>query len=285
MKNILAIALIAVSALVQAQIQTPAASSAATVSSVIGLTDVKIEYSRPKAKGRKIFGEAADVLIPNGKIWRTGANTGTKITFSDDVTVEGIAVPKGDYLLFTWPGTSEWTVSLYKDLSIGGNTAGYDKTKEQANFKVKAEKLTEKVETFTMAISDIAEDNTNGKIQISWENTSVKFAVNAPYDAKVMESIKAGTSVNPENLLSAARYYFTTKKDLKQALAWTNEYFATGKYENEFWNINFKAQLQKALGDKVGATATAQKSLELAKKAPSDFGYIKQNEDLIKSLK
>jgi hypothetical protein len=285
MKKFLVIVLVAASIMVQAQIQTPAASSAAVVSSVVGLTDVKIEYSRPKAKGRKIFGEGADFLTPFGSIWRTGANNGTRITFSDDVKVEGTAVPKGTYLLFTWPGAAEWTVSLYKDLEIGGNTANYDNAKEQVRFKVKSEKVAEKVETFTMAITDIADDNTSAKIQISWENTSVKFTVAVDYDAKVMAAITAGTKVNPANLMASARYFYDTKKDLKQALAWVNEYFATGKYENEFWNINFKAQIQKTLGDKVGAIATAQKSLDLAKKAPSDFGYVKLNEDLIKSLK
>jgi hypothetical protein len=285
MKKFLVIVLVAASVMVQAQIQTPAASSAAVVSSVVGLTDVKIEYSRPKAKGRKIFGEGADFLTPFGSIWRTGANNGTRVTFSDDVKVESNVVPKGTYLLFTWPGATEWTVSLYKDLEIGGNTANYDNAKEQVRFKVKSEKLAEKIETFTMAITDIADDNTSAKIQISWENTSVKFTVTVDYDAKVMAAITAGTKVNPGNLIASARYFYDTKKDLKQALAWVNEYFATGKYENEFWNMNFKAQIQKALGDKAGSIATAQKSLDLAKKAPSDFGYVKLNEDLIKSLK
>src|SRR5271154_3333483 len=147
MKNILAIVLACLCGVVNAQIETPRVSSAGSVSSTIGLTDVKIDYFRPKMKGRKIFGEGSDVLLPNGKIWRTGANSGTKITFSDDVKVEGIPVPKGEYLIFTWPGASEWTVSLYKDLTIGGNTDKYDKTKEQASFKVKSEKLAEKIET------------------------------------------------------------------------------------------------------------------------------------------
>lgn len=287
MKRILTLLFAASSTLAVAQIQTPAASSAGTVSSVIGLTDVKIEYSRPKAKGRKIFGEGADFLVPFGKTepWRTGANSGTKITFGDDVKVEGNAVPKGEYLIFSWPGAAEWTISLYKDLTIGGNTAGYDATKEQVRFKVKSEKLTEKVETFTIGISDIADDNTSGKVQIAWENTSVKFTVAAEYDAKVMKAIEANTKVNPSNLIAAARYYFDTKKDLNQALKWADEYLAVGKNSEQFWNVHFKAQVQKALGDKKGALATAQQSLDLAKKAPSDFGYIKLNEDLIKSLK
>ncbi|MFN7330881.1 MAG: DUF2911 domain-containing protein, partial [Bacteroidota bacterium] len=140
MKNILAIALLVVAVAAQAQVQTPQPSPAASVSTNVGLTDIKIDYSRPSVKGRKIFGTDANVVVPFGAIWRTGANNGTKITFSDNVTVEGIAVPKGEYLIFSWPGATEWTVSLYKDIKLGGNTGGYDKTQEAANFKVKSEK-------------------------------------------------------------------------------------------------------------------------------------------------
>lgn len=276
---------VAVAWMAQAQIQTPQPSPAGSVSTVVGLTDVKIDYSRPQMKGRKIFGEGASFLTPYGQIWRTGANNGTIISFSDDVTVEGTKVAKGQYLIFTWPGASEWTVALYSDLSIGGNTAGYDKSKEAANFKVNSQKLTETVETLTMQITDIAEDSKSANVQIAWENTSVKFKVGVDYDAKVMAAIEANTKVNPNNLIAAARYYHATKKDLKQALAWTNEYLAAGKNSEQFWNLNFKAQLQKDMGDKKGALETATKSLELAKKAPSDFGYIKLNEDLIKTLK
>lgn len=285
MKNYITLMIVACAMLAQAQIQTPQPSPAGSVSTTVGLTDVKISYSRPLMKGRKIFGEGSAYLIPYGQIWRTGANNGTIITFSDDVTVEGTAVPKGEYLLFTWPGASEWTVSLYKDLSLGGNTAGYDKTKEAANFKVKAGKLTEKVETLTLNITDLAEDSKSANIEIAWENTSVKFKVGVEFDEKVMKSIEANTKVNPANLITAARYYHATKRDLKQALAWVDEYLAVGKNSEQFWNVNFKAQLLKDMGDKKGALAAATQSLEMAKKAPSDFGYIKLNEDLIKTLK
>jgi hypothetical protein len=285
MKTIVMIAFVMFTGIGYAQIDVPQVSSAGSVSSTIGLTDVKIDYFRPKMKGRKIFGDGPDVLLQNGKIWRTGANSGTKISFSDDVKVEGIAVPKGEYLIFTWPGATEWTVSLYKDLTIGGNTDQYDKTKEQANFKVKSDKLAERVETLTISIGDISDDNTTAKVQIAWENTSVKFTVKTDFDAKVMASIEAHTKVDLNNLVTAAHYYFDSKKDLKQALKWMDEFFADGKNGDQFWNLNFKAQIQKALGDKAGAMATAQKSLDVAKKAPNDFGYIKRDEDLIKSLK
>ncbi len=275
MKNILTILLTALTLVATAQMRIPQNSSAGTVSSVVGLTDVKIEYSRPKMKGRKIFGEGSDFLLQFGKIWRSGANEGTKITFSDDVKVEGIAVPKGSYLIFTWPGATSWTVALSKDLEA--NEGNYDATKDAAKFMINAEKLAEKVETLTFSIGDISEDNTKAKVQLTWENTSVKFGVLTEYDSKVMEQIES-------NPITAARYYFNTKKDLKLALKWTDEYLSDPKHAGEFWNINFKAQIQKALGDKAGALASAQKSLDLSKKATNDF-YSKQNEELIKSLK
>ncbi len=282
MKNtLLILVMLAIGLVANAQVQTPQPSPAASVSTVVGLTDVKIDYSRPSAKGRKIFGEGA-VLLPYGAIWRTGANTGTKITFSDDVKVEGTAVPKGEYLIFSWPGATEWTVSLYKDISLGGNTGGYDKTKEAANFKVKSEKLTEKVETLTINIGDIAGDSKTAKVQIAWENTSVKFTIAVDFDAKVMKSIEASTKVNPNNYLSAAVYYLENGKDLKQALEWVNK--ADEANPTAFWIKYQKARIQKGLGDKAGALATSKASWEGAK-AANNRDYQTMNEELQKSLK
>ena len=282
MKTLFIVLLFIVSVTAEGQVQTPAASPAGSVSTVVGLTDIKVNYSRPRVKGRKIFGAEESVLVPYGKIWRTGANNGTTISFSDDVKVEGISVPKGEYLVLTWPGATEWTVSLYKDVSLGGDVGNYDKSKEAANFKVKPEKLTEKVETLTINIGDISDDSKNAKVQIAWENTSVKFGVTVDYDAKVMESIKQGTSIDPYNYFQAAVYYLETGKDLNQALTWINK--AEEANPNAFWISYQKARIQKALGDKAGAKASATSSLESAKKA-SNRDYQKMNEELLTSLK
>ena len=281
MKNAFLIVLLAVG-LANAQVQTPQPSPAGSVSTVVGLTDVKIDYFRPSAKGRKIFGEGS-ALIPYGSIWRTGANSGTKISFSDDVMVEGVAVPKGDYLILTWPGATEWTVSLYKDISLGGNTQGYDKAKDAANFKVKSEKLDQPVETLTINIGDIAADSKSAKVQIAWENTSVKFTIAVDYDAKVMKSIEAATKVNPNNYFSAAVYYLENGKDPKQALEWINKSLE-GNTNPPYWMLYQKARIQKANGDKSGAMATSKASLEAAKKA-GNRDYENMNLDLQKTLK
>jgi len=283
MKKILLITVMALASLgIEAQVRTPAASPAGSVSTTVGLTDIKIDYSRPRAKGRKIFGTEATVLVPYGKIWRTGANNGTRITFSDDVKVEGIAVPKGEYLILTWPGATEWTVSIYKDVALGGNTDKYEATKDAANFKVKSEKLAEKVETLTFNIGDISDDSKTAKVQLAWENTSVKFSISADYEAKVMASIEANTKVDPSNYFQAAVFYLENGKDLKQALEWVNK--AAEGMSSPFWVLHQKAKIQKGLGDKTGAIATANASLESAKKA-NNRDYQMMNEELIKSMK
>lgn len=265
-----------------AQVRTPAASPAGSVSTTVGLTDVKIDYFRPRAKGRAIFGSAATVLVPYGKIWRTGANSGTKISFSGDVKVEGISVPKGEYLVLTWPGATEWTIALHKNVAMGGDVGKYDEAQDAAKFKVKPEKLTEKVETLTFNIGDISDDSKNAKIQLAWENTSVKFTISADYDATVMASIEQNTKVDPYNYFQAAVYYLENGKDLKQALEWVNK--AADGMSSPYWVLHQKAKIQKGLGDKQGAIATATASLESAKKA-NNRDYQMMNEDLIKSLK
>lgn len=299
-KPIILCLLIIFSAAVNAQVQTPAASPAGSVSTQVGLTEIKIDYFRPSAKDRVIFevsaapveakskkkaaapvAPAKPALVPNDKIWRTGANSGSKITFSDDVKVEGIAVPKGEYLILTWPGASEWTISLYKDVNLGGNLEAYDPSKDAAKFKVKSEKLSEKIETLTFNIGDIAANSKSAKVQLAWENTSVKFGVAVDYEEKVMKSIEESTKVNPYNYFQAAVYYLENGKDLNQALEWVNK--AAEGMGSPFWVLHQKAKIQKALGDKAGALATANASLESAVKA-NNRDYEMMNKDLIKSL-
>jgi len=281
MKSISTLILAIVCLVAEAQLQTPAASPAATTSTVVGLTDIKISYSRPRAKGRKIFGEGASNVVPYGQLWRTGANSGTRISFSDDVKVEGIAIPKGEYLIFSTPGATEWTISLYSDLSLGGNTSKYDKSKEAASFKVKSERLTERVEMLTFNITDISDNNTGAKVQLAWENTSVKFNVTVEYDSKVMKSIEAATTVSPGTYGQAASYYFENSKDLNKALEWMT--LACKANPNAYWNLLTKAKIEKALGKKTEAIATARLSRAAAEKE-SDQAYMKMTEEFLRGL-
>ncbi len=272
--------------LTQAQITMPAASPAGKVYTKFGLTDVEISYFRPKMKGRKIFGEGSDYLVPYGKLWRTGANSGTILTIDKDLTVGGQPLPAGEYMILTIPGADEWTVIFYKDKSIGGNMAAYKQENDQLRVSVKPGKLTEPVEVLTFNIADISADNTKAAIELAWEQTSVKVPIETNFDDEIMAQIEKYTKVDPRNYVAAANYYFQTGRDLDQAIKWMDMYLAENP--NAFWNIHLKAQMLAKKGDKASikeAIKTAELSLEKAKAADSDFGYIKRNEDLIAELK
>lgn len=154
----------------------PAASPASTVKQKVGLTDITLEYSRPGLKGRSMY----EALTPVGKIWRTGANAGTKVTFSTDVKVEGKDVAAGTYTFYSIPGKEEWTVMLYSDNSLGGRVGGYDESKETARFTLKPVQVSPKVETMTFGIGDIGKESTSASIVFMWENTAWKLALEVP---------------------------------------------------------------------------------------------------------
>lgn len=270
----------------EAQISTPIPSPEGSVSSTVGLTDVTIEYYRPKMKGRQIFGSGDGYLEQYGSIWRTGANSGSKLILSTDAKIAGTDVKAGEYLIFTIPGENEWSFMLYSDLSIGGNVSAYDEANEVLRATVKPTKLGRQIEVLTFMISDISEDNTSANIEMMWSDVSIKVPMTVDFDAQVMNEIAAKTKVNPMNYVQAANYYYSTGKDLNKALEWMNLYLASDNTKGQFWNIHLKAQILAKLGKKKEAIETAKKSIEIAKaNEGGDFGYVKRNEDLIASLK
>lgn len=255
-----------------AQINSPKPSPLSTVTQKVGLADVSVTYSRPSAKGRKVFGD----VVAFDKIWRTGANEPTKVSFSDTVSVEGIKLAPGEYALYTIPGTSEWTVLFGKNTKV--QAGDFKESEAAAKFKVKSEKACAHVESFTIEFTDLT--MTTANIQISWETTSVKFKVENDVDAKVMTDIKIKTD-NVFTYFQAAGYYYDTNRDMKQALEWVNK--AVEK-NPAFYILHLKAKIQVKLNDCKGAVETATKSLEAAKAAKND-DYVKMNEKLISECK
>src|SRR5690606_17512658 len=114
-----------VCAITYAQVTAPAASPFSKIEQQVGLTDVTVEYSRPSMKGRTIFGD----LVPYGRVWRTGANTRTKITFSNDVMVNGKELKKGSYGLLTIPNANQWDIVFYTEADGGGAPRQLDDSK------------------------------------------------------------------------------------------------------------------------------------------------------------
>ena len=269
----------------QAQIATPQPSPAGSVSSTVGLTDISIEYFRPGVKGRKLFGTGDGYLEKYGKVWRTGANGGTIISFSTDVKFAGQDVKAGEYQIVSIPGADEWQVMLHTEM-IGGNMSNYKEENVAAKATVKAMSLDNSVERMTFQISDISADNTSANIHFAWGNASFKVPVTVDFHEAVMADIAAKTQVNPSNYTAAAVYYLESGQDLEQALKWMDMYLAVGQNSGQFWHVHTKARILAKMGKKKEAIATAEDSMEKAKNwANGDFGYIKRNEDLISSLK
>jgi hypothetical protein len=263
-----------------AQIATPQPSPAGSVTQRVGLTDITVKYSRPSAKGRKIFGE----VVGYGKSWRTGANSSTILSFNDNVTIEGAKVPAGEYALYTIPTENEWTVVLNKNTKLGGNTGDYKEAEDVARFKVKAAKTTEKTETFTINFADLTPATAN--IELLWENTSVKFKVMADVDSKVMAQIQekvinGGANVTPADYAAAAVYYSDNNKDPKMALDWIKK---ANEKDPKFWNLHNQAKIEAKNKDYKNAVKSAEKSKELAKEAKND-DYVRMNDEKISEWK
>ncbi len=256
------------------QIRTPSPSVGAKTTVTVGLTEVSIEYARPSAKGRKVF--AADGLVPFGKVWRTGANSATKITFADDVKIGGQDLKKGAYAILSIPEADKWAVHFYPYTSASWPT--YEKETPTLIAQAKVMKLNNTVETFTIDINNIKMEGAD--IVFSWENTAAHVSFAVEVDKKVManiEQVMAGPS--QADYYAAAAYYHAAGKDLNKALEYVNK--ATTGDSPKYWQIRLKALILGDLGKKEEAIKAAQQSLELAKEAGND-DYVKMNEASIK---
>ncbi|WP_411895493.1 DUF2911 domain-containing protein [Winogradskyella sp. A2] len=260
---------------VDAQIRTPQPSPAAKIEQVVGLTDVTIDYSRPSMRGRVIFGN----LVPYGKVWRTGANARTKVTFSDDVTVGDNELKAGTYAIFTIPQAESWDVVFYTDYAGGGAPSELDESKIAARITAKVYPIEMDIQSFTISFDDIT--NSSAVIGIMWERTYVGIEFKVPTDAKVSASIEE-TMAGPGagDYYSAAVYNLTEGKDLNKAKEWMDK--AMSMIENpRYWQLRQQSLLYAKMGDKKNAIATAKKSLEGAE-AAGNADYVKMNKDSLK---
>ncbi len=262
---------------VEAQVKTPAPSPKAKLEQVVGLTNVEIEYSRPSSKGRNVFGD----LVPYGKLWRTGANKNTTVSFSEDVMIGGQSLKKGKYAIFTTPKADVWEVIFYSDSENWGTPEKFDDTKVALKTTATPENLAKKVETFTMNIGAL--DNDAAQIEISWEKTMIAIKFEVPTKKTAMASIeKTLAGATAGDFFSAGQYYNQSNGDLNKALEYVNKAIAmtaTGK-DIPFWYQRQKSLIQAKLNDKKGAIETAKLSLAGATKEDNQ-DYVKMNNDSI----
>ncbi|WP_157693752.1 DUF2911 domain-containing protein [Opitutus sp. GAS368] len=265
------------------KIEFPAASPAATVKQRVGVTDIEVNYSRPSMRGRKIFGG----LLPYGEIWRTGANNATKITFSTAVKFGGVDVPAGSYALFSIPGETEWTVILNKvpDKWPWG-AYSYDAKNDLVRVKAVPQRLPVPVETFTISFSDLSKESA-AALMLYWENVRVPVAIEVDVASTLVPQIEAAMAATEgkKPYFASAMFYYENGLDLKKAAAWMDA--AIAEQPDAFYMIYRKGLILEKAGDKTGALAAAQKSLEMSRKAPGLVGteYTRLNEALIARLK
>jgi len=252
-----------------AQIQTPAASPEQTLTQSVGLSSVTVQYSRPAMRGRAIFGD----LVPMDKLWRTGANKNTLVTFESDATVGGSPLKAGTYALYTVPSKDEWTVYFYTDTENWGLPKPWDENKIAAVYKVKAQSLDTSVESFTITIDKVTDSGAH--LTISWENTSVAIPFGFDTESAVMQTIER-TMNGPAagDYYQAAVYYLNADKDINKAKTWIDKAIAMS--EPAYWYYRQKALIYAKSGDKKGAIAAAERSMELAQAAGSQ-DYVAMN--------
>lgn len=259
---------------ISAQITFPQPSPLCNVSQAFGIGKIEISYSRPGMRGRKIFGD----LVPFNEVWRTGANSATNITFSEDVKIKGTVVKAGKYGLLSIPGKDNWTVILTKDLNVT-SAADYKQENDVLRITTAPVLLSSAVETFTIDVTNIT--TSSATVEIKWENTLVSFGIDMDFDEKLTAQIEKTMGRDTRPFHAAAGYYFDNKKDLTKALGWINK--AVEMNPGAYWSWLLKTKIQKAMGDNKGALATAQTGLEKAKSS-NDNLYTKYHQTLIDEL-
>ena len=260
---------------VNAQVETPQPSPFSKVEQKVGLTDVTLEYSRPGMRARTIFGD----LVPYGKLWRTGANKNTSITFSTDVTVDGQALKAGSYAIFTTPNAESWDVVFYSDASNWGTPETWDDSKVAAKVSAQVYPLSMKIETFTMVFDDLS--NGSATLGMLWENVYVGVKLSVPTDNKVLASINDALNGTPKanDYFSSAVYYLQEGKDIKQAKEWIDKAIEMNE-KPAFWQLRQQSLIYAKAGDKTGAIDIAKKSMAGAEEA-GNADYVKMNKESI----
>lgn len=239
------------------------------------MSNVEVTYSRPAVRGRKVFGD----LVPFGKVWRTGANNATIVTFGEDVLVGDKAVPAGKYGLLTIPGQTEWVVIISKQLDVT-SPAAYKQDQDVARVTVPAQQLPISVENFLILFDNVQPSSMS--MEILWENTGVSIPVKANIDQKIMSQIDNLMNKDNRPYFAAAMYYMENGKDLNKALGWFDK--AVEQSPNFYWVQYQRASCLAKLGKKADAIAAANKSMELAKAAKND-DYVTLNQKLLATLK
>jgi tetratricopeptide (TPR) repeat protein len=235
----------------------PRASQRAVVSQRIGITDITINYHRPLANGRPIWGK----LVPYDQVWRAGANENTTIEFSDAVSIEGKPLTKGTYGMHMVPGADNWTVIFSKNNASWGSFT-YNETEDVLRVTVKPQP-SELHNALTYDFDELKDDA--AVVTLRWEKLAVPFhvTVDVPHitAASLREQVRGLAQYTWMGGDDAASYLLANKLDLNEALKYSDQSLQN---EERFDNLETKSGILTALGRKAEADAAHARALAIA---------------------
>jgi tetratricopeptide (TPR) repeat protein len=235
----------------------PRASQHAIVEQRIGITDITINYHRPLANGRQVWGK----LVPYGQVWRAGANENTTITFTDPVTIEGQSLDKGTYGLHMIPGQDQWTVIFSKNSSSWGSFT-YKQNEDALRINVKPQP-TDMHDALAYDFDDVKSDS--AVVTMRWEKVAVPFKVHVNVNDIVTASIhRQMHGLNQyywEGWDDAAGYLLANKINLDEAL---QDEDLSIQAEERYDNLMNKSKILEAMGRTQDAEAFRTKALDKA---------------------
>ncbi|SIR03723.1 Protein of unknown function [Maribacter ulvicola] len=210
----------------------PKASPLAKIEQEVGLSKITIEYSRPSARGRTLFGNQPNGepgLVPNGRIWRVGANESTKITFTSDVSINGQELKKGTYALYAFPEIEKWQIVFHKNTTHWGDgRAKYNEEEDALRINVVPVHKQDFQETFLISLDDI--DHNGASMHLNWG--TIQVAIPIAFDTKsiMQEQIDKNLSAAPnaQTYYEIARYYQEQGIKSKAALGFVNKAIEMG---------------------------------------------------------
>ena len=226
-----------------AQLKSPNASPRSNISQIIGLVSVNLDYSRPSKKSREIFGG----LVPYNKIWRTGANNPTTISFSDYVKINNQLISAGEYHLYSVPTESTLDLVIYEKTDAWGSLPTFDKSKVIARVSSDFIDLPNTVETFTISFENIS--NNGSTLNIMWDNKLAIYNIDALTKDKMINNINNVMNNNPSSndYSRAAMYYFEEDIDIEKAMEWINKAYKDSD-NLRYWHLRYKALIYEKAG-------------------------------------
>lgn len=241
-----------------AELKLPRISPGATLKQSVGLTDVTIAYSRPGVKGRTIWGS----LVPLDKPWRTGANEATTITTSDEVKVDGKALPAGTYSLLTIPGKEEWVVVFNREKDLWGSNE-YKPEQDALRVTVKPQTAAHE-EWMSFHFANLTPNS--AQLQLRWEKLMVPVtlevdAVNQAL-AHARTEIAAAKTDDWRTAYRSADYAFANNVSHDEAQVWAEK---SAKVEENYYNVSLLAKMKAKTGKTKEAVALGEKAVKLGK--------------------